>query len=96
MLEPYRQSQNPERQQRSPSPDEIEGEESYVINEGVDSKVQGRGCNKRVVYYVLWEGFNPLKATWESLENLEETGLEKLRKFHRRNSTTVPDSCLNH
>src|SRR5690606_21607830 len=63
MLEPYRKSIQPGRQQEPPEPDVIDGEESRVIKEVVDNKAFGSGRNARVKYLTLWEDYPPSDAT---------------------------------
>src|SRR5690606_13233514 len=91
MLELYRTSDVPGRQQQPPEPDEIDGEESWVIQEVVDSRKFGTGRNARVKYLTLWEGYPPSDATWEPWESFEGTGVSKLAEYHRRYPQAVQD-----
>ncbi|KAH0612478.1 uncharacterized protein H6S33_008858, partial [Morchella sextelata] len=82
LLEPYRAPVDPERRVPPPEPEEIEGEQNWVVREVADSRVKKKG--RRVEYLVLWEGYENEDATWEPWEHLKKSAEEALRDFHMR------------
>ena len=88
LLEPYRTSQEPTRQQRPPSPEPIDGEQNYEVRAIVDSRKSSKK-GKPVEYLVLWEGWPDEDATWEPWENIKGTAEEALEEFRAKNPNAV-------
>jgi hypothetical protein len=90
-LEPYRTSKIPGRRQEPPPPEEIEGENFWVVESIAKSRTNGK--SKKVEYLVFWQGYAPEEATWEPWENLEgDEAVESLvKEFHRRYPKQVKD-----
>lgn len=93
LLEPYRQSKDPNRHQEGPPPQEIEGEENWEVEEIVKSRPK-KGRNGQAEYLVLWKGYAHEDATWEPYEHLEGSSEELLRDFHSRYPKAVKDKRL--
>ena len=53
LLEPYRQSTDPTREQEPPLLDEVDGSPSLVIEEIVNSPWSGQGRGNRFVQYMV-------------------------------------------
>ncbi len=81
LLEPYKKSEIPGRQQSPPPPEVIEGEVEFEVESIGKSRTNKR--RKRVEYLVFWKGYPPSEATWEPLENLEGA-IEIVKGFHRK------------
>jgi hypothetical protein len=60
-----------------PPPELIDGEEEYVIEEILDSRMFWQWLQ----YLVKWDGYGVEGNTWEYLENVENT-LENVTDFH--------------
>ncbi|KAH0607133.1 uncharacterized protein H6S33_003121 [Morchella sextelata] len=82
LLEPYRAPVDPERRVPLPEPEEIEGEQNWVVREVADSRVNKK--RRLVEYLVLWEGYENEDATWEPWEHLKKSAEEALLDFHMR------------
>ena len=63
-----------------PPPELIDGEEEYVVEEILNSRV----FRRRLQYLVKWEGYGMEGNTWEYSENVDNAP-EKVAEFHRRN-----------
>jgi hypothetical protein len=62
-----------------PPPELIDGEEEYVVEEILDSRM----FRRRLQYLVKWEGYGVEGNTWEYSENVENAP-EKVADFHTR------------
>ena len=93
LLEPYRIPADPMRKVPPPVPEDIAGEENWVIRSVADSRVNKK--RKRVEYLVLWEGYESEDATWEPWECFKHTGNEALLDFHMRYPKKAKDSHVN-
>ena len=89
LLDRYRTSSEPSRQQRPPSPEPIDGEENWVVRAIVDSRNNNRKKGKPTEYLVLWEGYPDEEATWEPYENMKGTADEALEEFKKKNPEAV-------
>ena len=57
----------------------VDGEEEWVVEEILDSKV----INRKLCYLVKWEGFGMEHNSWEPQNNLH--GPERVAEFHQKN-----------
>ena len=64
-----------------PPPELIEGEEEYVVEEVLDSRMYRR----KLQYLVKWEGYGVEENTWEDSHNLDHAP-EKVAEFHAKNT----------
>jgi hypothetical protein len=78
LLEPYHETQIPERHQEPPALVQIEGQEEFEVQEVLDSK-RTRG---KLLYLVFWRGYPPSEATWEPVENLIHAQ-DLVNRFHQ-------------
>ena len=85
LLEPYRVSREESRRQRPPTPEPIDGEVNYVVEEIVESCRNNRKKGKPIEYLVLWEGYPDEEGTWETYDKLKGTAEEALQEFQDRN-----------
>ena len=63
-----------------PPPELIDGEEEYVVEEILNSRM----FRRRLQYLVKWEGYGVEGNTWEYSENVDNAP-EKVAEFHQRN-----------
>ena len=78
LLEPYKDSTIPRRQQAPPLLIEIDGAEEFEVLEILDSRIN-RG---KLEYLVHWQGYEVHERTWKPAANLENAP-EMIAKFHR-------------
>jgi len=62
-----------------PPPELVDGEEEYVVEEILDSRM----FRRRLQYLVKWEGYRIENNTWEYAENLDNAA-EVVADFHAR------------
>ncbi len=79
LLEPYHETQIPERHRKPLALVEIEGQEEFEVQEVLDFK-RTRG---KLLYLVFWRGYPPSEATWEPVENLVHAQ-DLVNQFHQR------------
>ena|SRR5436190_18028614 len=79
LLEPYHANKIEGRTQPPLLPEIIEGEEEYEVGAILDSKI----VQRKLEYYVDWEGYTPEERTWEPVEHLTRA-LDLIADFHRR------------
>ncbi|KAH0610986.1 uncharacterized protein H6S33_011413 [Morchella sextelata] len=93
LLERYRQSSIPGREQRPPTPEEVdkEGEVLYEVESIVGSRKSRRGL---VEYLVKWRGYSMSDCTYQVMDAMDEEVLDLVRDFHRRNPKAVKDQRL--
>jgi len=88
LLEPYRESTDPERKQDPPLPDEVDNELSFVVDKIVDSRwfgpAKGKFPARFVQYMVVWAGYGPEENSWEPYEVLEGTAEKALQDYHSK------------
>jgi len=92
LLEPYRTSIRPAREQPPMEPEEIDGDLQWEVEKIVKSeiisyerRVQGRPRTfKEIRYFVKWKGCSEDENTWEPPEHLENAR-ELVENFHREN-----------
>jgi len=92
LLEPYRASNRPNREQPPRDPEDIEGDLEWEIERIVKSeiisytrKVQGRDKPmKELRYFVKWKGCAEDENTWEPLEGMGNAQ-EEVERFNREN-----------
>ena len=92
LLEPYRASNRPGREQPLRLPEEIEGDLEWEVEKIVKSevisytrKVRGRNKQMRELrYFVKWKGCSEDENTWEPPEGMEHAQ-EEVERFHREN-----------
>src|SRR6266403_760280 len=92
LLEPYRHSNRPEREQPPRDLEEIDGDLEWEIERIVKSeiisytrRVRGRNHQMRELrYFVKWAGCSEDENTWEPPESLEHAQ-ELVEEFHREN-----------
>jgi len=63
-----------------PPPELIDGEEKYVVEKILNSRM----FRQKLQYLVKWEGYGIEGNTWEYSENLNHA-LEKVTEFHTKN-----------
>ncbi|MBW0490820.1 hypothetical protein O181_030535 [Austropuccinia psidii MF-1] len=82
LLEPVKQSNNPNKNQLLPPPVIVEEQEEWEVAQVLDSKLK-RG---KLCYLVGWKGFNedPERKTWEPASNLTNSPdlVEELRTLY--------------
>jgi len=61
-----------------PPPELIDGEEEYIVEEILDSKMM----NKKLRYLVKWEGYGVEHNSWEPWDNIHAP--EHITDFHRK------------
>jgi hypothetical protein len=66
-----------------PPPELIDGEEEYVVEKIMDSRM----FRWHLQYLVKWDGYGVEGNTWEYSENVENA-LEKVVDFHAQNPAT--------
>jgi len=92
LLEPYRASNRPNREQPPRDHEEIEGDlewevERIVKGEIISYRQKVRGRNKpmkELGYFVKWKGCAEAENTWEPHEGMRK-GQEEVERFHREN-----------
>ncbi|MBW0491574.1 hypothetical protein O181_031289 [Austropuccinia psidii MF-1] len=79
LLEPFKQSRIPNRNQLPPPPALVEEKEEWGVSQVLDSKLK-RG---KLWYFVEWKGFSedPEITTWEQVSNLTNSP-DLLKNFH--------------
>ena len=69
LLEPFQdESNNPNI--NCPDPIEVDKKEEYRVEKILDSRIDGRGKNKKRQYLVKWEEYHGSNNTWEDKENI--------------------------
>jgi len=63
-----------------PPPELVDGEEEYIVEEILDSRM----FRRRLQYLVKWEGYGVEGNSWEYSENVENAP-EKVAEFHAQN-----------
>ncbi|HWN07996.1 MAG TPA: reverse transcriptase domain-containing protein [Pyrinomonadaceae bacterium] len=63
-----------------PPPELVEGEEEYVVETVLDSRM----FRRKLQYLVKWEGYRVEENTWEYSDNLDHAP-EKVAEFHTKN-----------
>jgi hypothetical protein len=93
LLERYRQSSIPGREQRPPTPEVVdnEGEVLYEVEGIVGSRRSRRGL---VEYLVKWRGYSMSDCTYQLMDAMNEEVLDLVRDFHRRNPKAMKDQRL--
>ena len=92
LLEPYRSSNRPNREQPPSHPEEIEGDLEWEVERIIKSeiisyrqKVRGRNKTmKELRYFVKWKGCAEDENTWEPPEGMQNAQ-EEVDRFHREN-----------
>lgn len=85
LLEKYSPSTIPDRSvPELPGPIVVDGEDEYEVSKIVNSRTRGKGKNKRVQYFVEWEGYKGTEEeyTWEEADDLANAK-EKVMEFHK-------------
>jgi len=98
LLEPYRASNRPNREQPPRDPAEIEGDLEWEVERIVKSEIisytrKVRGRNKpmkELRYFVKWKGCAEDENTWEPPEGTMKNTQEEVERFHRENPE-MPD-----
>jgi len=93
LLEPYRASNRPTREQPPRDPEEIEGDLEWEVEKIVKSeiisytgKVRGRNkTRKELRYFVKWKGCAEDENTWEPPKGMGNAQ-EEVERFHRENA----------
>ena len=88
LLEPFRNSDIPNREEIRPEPEDVEGELEWQVEEILGSIQMGDGT---VEYLVKWKGYDISEATQEPFTHLEHAQ-DKLKEFHRRKPKEPKDS----
>ena len=63
-----------------PPPELVDGEEEYVVEKVLDSRM----FRRKLQYLVKWEGYGVEGNTWEDSSNLDHAP-EKVADFHAKN-----------
>jgi len=92
LLEPYRTSTRPAREQPPMTPEEIDGDLEWEVARIVKSEIisyerRVRGSTRsfeELRYFVKWKGCSEDENTWEPPEHLEHAK-ELVEEFHREN-----------
>ncbi|XP_077121832.1 uncharacterized protein LOC143776382 isoform X1 [Ranitomeya variabilis] len=61
-----------------PQPVVIDGQEQFVVEEIIDSRVR----RNRLQYLIRWQGYPPEEDSWEPVENINAQ--QKISHFHQR------------
>ena len=64
LWEPYRVRRQESRRKRPPTPEPIDGEVNYVVQEIVESRRNNRKRGKPIEYFILWESYPDEEGTW--------------------------------
>jgi len=92
LLEPYKVSDRPHREQPPREPEDVEGDLEWEVERIVKSEIitytrKVRSVNKEfkeLRYFVKWGGCSEDENTWELPEGLENAR-EEVENFHREN-----------
>ena len=90
LLEPYRHSVRPGREQPPREPEEINADLEWavpverIVKSQIITYVRRRGRMQEIRYFVKWAGCSEDENTWEPPESLENAE-EMVEKFHREN-----------
>ena len=88
LLEPYRHSNRPGREQPLRKPEEIDGdlewEVEHIVKGEIITYVRRRHRMQEIRYFVQWAGCSEDENTWEPPERLENAQ-ELDEAFHREN-----------
>ena len=92
LLEPYKVTDRPNREQPSREPEDVEGDIEWEVEKVVKSEIitytrKVRRVDKEFTelrYFVKWAGCSKDENTWEPLEGLVNAR-EIVEKFHREN-----------
>lgn len=78
LLRVHKESDIPGRNQLQPGPIEIEGEEEYVVEKILDSRI----FRRHLEYLVKWEGYDNSHVSWEPAANCKHAK-QLVDAFHR-------------
>ncbi len=81
LLTPYKETALHRLNYTRPTPDLIDGEEEYEVEEVQQVRRQGQGC--KLHYLIKWKGFPMSDSTWEPVEHLKHTP-ELIANFYRQ------------
>ena len=92
LLEPYRGSNRPNREQLPRDPEDIKGDLEWEVQRIVKSEIISytrnvRGRNKpmkELRYFVKWKGWAEDEDTWEPPEGMKNEQ-EEVERFHKEN-----------
>jgi len=92
LLEPYRASNRPNREQPPRDPEDLEGDLEWEVERIIKSEIisytrKVRGRNKQMKdlrYFVKWKGCAEDENTWEPPEGMKNAQ-EEVERFHREN-----------
>jgi len=91
----YREDPMGRPQKIIPTPDIMDNEPGYVVEEVVDSGWYGNPKSKFphcfVHYLLAWEGYGPEENSSEPFEMLEDTAMKALQEFHERDPSKPKD-----
>src|SRR6266404_2084417 len=85
LLTPYKETEFHGRNFEQPLPDLIDGEEEYEVEQIINSRHFGRGC--QVQYLVHWKGYPKLDDQWIPWSDLNTP--ELLAEFQRENPDAI-------
>src|SRR6266571_6821296 len=90
-LTPYKETELHRWNYTRPTPDLIDGEEEYKVEEVQKAHRQGRG--RKLHYLIKWKGFPTSDSTWEPVEHLKHAP-ELITDFYHRypNAEGVPQN----
>ncbi|KAH0610712.1 uncharacterized protein H6S33_012239 [Morchella sextelata] len=92
LLELYRAPLYPERRVLPLEPEEIEGEQNWVVREVADSQVNKK--KRRVEKLVLWEDYENQDAIWELWEHLKQSAEDAIQDFNMRYPKKLKDKQI--
>ena len=92
LLEPYKVSDHPNREQPHREPEDVEGDMEWEVEKIVKSEIitytrKVRRVSKKfkeLRYFIKWAGCSEDENTWEPPEGLENAR-EEVERFHREN-----------
>ena len=92
LLEPYKVSDRPNREQPPREPEDVEGDMEWEVEKIVKSEIitytrkvrRVSKTFKELRYFVKWAGCSEDQNTWEPPEGLENAR-EEVERFHREN-----------
>ena len=79
LLDFYKSSNIPGRQDPVPPPVIVKGEEEFEIEEVLDSQLR----HHRLYYKVRWKGYSPSEDSWEPAAHLSNSP-DLIKAFHQR------------
>jgi Chromo (CHRromatin Organisation MOdifier) domain len=82
LLSPYKEMEENGQAFTEPTPDVIEGEEEYEVEQVLDSRRRGhgKGC---LEYFLKWEGYPHTHNTWKPADQVHADDL--VEEFHKQN-----------